>query len=74
VGHGTSIGIRHGRVWAEMKTYSDNDKKLMLVTRGLTYISMYNYDLKMGKMSNEYYWDGIAEVLRSVAQVDKDAF
>ena len=57
-----------------MKTYSDNDKKLMLVTRGLTYISMYNYDLKMGKMSNEYYWDGIAEVLRSVAQVDKDAF
>jgi len=57
-----------------MKTYSDNDKKLMLVTRGLTYISMYNYDLKMGKMSNEDYWDGIAEVLRSVAQVDKDAF
>jgi hypothetical protein len=57
-----------------MKTYSDNDKKLMLVTRGLTYISIYNYDLKMGKMSNEDYWDGIAEVLRSVAQVDKDAF
>jgi hypothetical protein len=57
-----------------MKTYSDNDKKLMLVTRGLTYISMYNYDLKMGKMSNEDYWDGIAEVLRSVAQVDKDDF
>jgi hypothetical protein len=57
-----------------MKTYSDNDKKLMLVTLGLTYISMYNYDLKMGKMTNEDYWDGVAEVLRSVAQVDKDAF
>lgn len=57
-----------------MKTYSDNDKKLMLVTRGLTYISMYNYDLKMGKMTNEDYWDGVAEVLRSVAQVDKDNF
>lgn len=73
MGHGTSIGIRHGRVWAEMKTAA-NAKKLMLVTRGLTYISMYNYDLKMGKMTNEEYWDGLAEVLRSVAQVDEDDF
>lgn len=56
-----------------MKTAA-NAKKLLLVTRGLTYVSMYNYDLKMGKMTNEEYWDGLAEVLRSVAQVDEDDF
>lgn len=73
MGHGTSIGIRHGRVWAEMKTAA-NAKKLMLVNRGLISISMYNYDFNMRKMTNEEYWDGLAEVLRSVAQVDEDDF
>ena len=56
-----------------MKTVA-NAKKLMLVNRGLISISMYNYDFNMGKMTNEEYWDGLAEVLRSVAQVDEDDF